>query len=473
MRNYDSKRCAKLADIMKKAEHELADWKYYPAINGNSALAALFFFFLKYTNDRFNDSEKSEDLFKSMEKYLKSGQSIPENCVYDYLDGIVKGWNDSGGILMQYIPNIKIQKLPRDFLSVLYMMKCVNFCDKKICDDFIYAVSGLYASLYRETGLKDRLDFGEIGMLKTAGDLLECREGMTVYDFSCQTGVLLAYALVDCCTVYAQEMDFQKAVIAYLLLKMQNTKDVHMRTGDVLEESVTVQKEELTKEGILFDRIISLPPVRQKYEIGSCMNYLRKEEFLYDDSLQESGFWIYARHAVKKLKNGGKALLIAPVSVLSNEGWKRDRKRLLSDGFLKAVIQMPVSTSYYITKAVCCFIILEKEEKKSEDIAVYMADFSGEKAKKINYEQISQIVKSRKIIESVSKYVRADRILEQNMNITPSVHFRKFFNMKVKYETADILEKQKELFSEYRKSEEELELALSDYYQFRQQKNRR
>lgn len=39
------KKLTDIRELFQMVEHELADWKYYQAINGKSVIATLFFFF--------------------------------------------------------------------------------------------------------------------------------------------------------------------------------------------------------------------------------------------------------------------------------------------------------------------------------------------------------------------------------------------------------------------------------------------
>lgn len=141
---------------------------------------------------------------------------------------------------------------------------------------------------------------------------------------------------------YGQEEDVEKAVIAYALTRMAGAERSTIEVGDVLQNPMTVHYP-LKK----FDRIISAPQQGNKnINAQKLFGSDYRSEFLYSDSLSDSGAWIYTRHIIEKLTNDGKGVLVAPCSLLSREGNTRDdRIRITKRGSVEAVIQLPTWTT--------------------------------------------------------------------------------------------------------------------------------
>lgn len=470
MGKNESGKFSEIIKIIRNVEHELADWKYYQAINGKSAIAALFFFFLKFTGDMDGNSGKaSGNILDAMKVGLMQEAFISQEFVLAYVQKLISRWGDGGDVLLQYTRRINFEAIPTDFIEVLDEILYFDFCNEIICENFIYAVSALYSSLYDEMGLKSKIHSGELYTIIVAGDLLDCQGGMSIYDFSCGTGGLLAFGGTGDSTVFAQERDFEKSVAAYILLKMLKTEKVYMKVGDIMDGPITLEKGNL-----LFDRIISAPPVRKKYAANNGLKKMWEDEFEYIYPLQESEFWVYARHMVKKLKNKGRGILIAPISVLSKEGLtKRDRECFLMDGYIEGIVQLPANMSPDINKI--CLIIFTKRGMMAEGPKVYMADFSSKRGEEniytdvnelhIDYEKICRIVKNREVITRVSNYIDADIILNNNLNFTPAIYLRDVTElMEHGYKVEEMLAEHEKLIKEYYESETKLNKAIRDYH---------
>lgn len=233
---------------------------------------------------------------------------------------------------------------------------------------------------------------------------------------------------------------------------MTKCKEIHFKVGDVIAEKLV-----LKADADRFDRIISAPPIGKRYNIGN-------------------EFWRYVYYTIERLKEDGRAVIVAPISVLSKEGLsKQDREKLLIEGNLKGIVQLPDVMSPYMNKM--CLVILEKGKIKSKNHKLYMVDFSNEKGMEsvytdenelhIDEKRICEIIKNEEVIEGVSENIAVEYISENNFNLTPAIYFRNFaIMMETGYNTIDILDKQKILIEMYHKSEARLNKAMRDYYTF-------
>lgn len=447
------KKLTDIRELLQMVEHELADWKYYQAINGKSVIATLFFFFLKFLNDTYkNTFNEPVNIMSEIKKFLIYGREIPDKYVYEYLEKLVEQWSDSGEILLQYVQRINFAAIPVDFIEILNWLEDVDFSGEDDWDNFIFVASELYTSLYGEIEVKNKRNIGECYIIRVAGEALDCKKNMSVFDFSCGTGGLLLAAGKMDCAVYAEEADFEKLVVSYILLRMTKCKEIHFKVGDVIAEKLV-----LKADADRFDRIISAPPIGKRYNIGN-------------------EFWRYVYYTIERLKEDGRAVIVAPISVLSKEGLsKQDREKLLIEGNLKGIVQLPDVMSPYMNKM--CLVILEKGKIKSKNHKLYMVDFSNEKGMEsvytdenelhIDEKRICEIIKNEEVIEGVSENIAVEYISENNFNLTPAIYFRNFaIMMETGYNTIDILDKQKILIEMYHKSEARLNKAMRDYYTF-------
>lgn len=462
--------------VIKRIEHELSGWKYYESINGKSPVAAMFFVFLKYIDDKCPlqcDDLSEATIFKEMKRILSHQERISNSLIYRYIKMQLETWNDDGSILMQYVQRIDFEKLPEEFLNIINILDEYTFKTNDTKENLIYAILTLYSSLYGNQFLKNSLNNSDLDIIISAAELLQCNDGMEIYDFSCGTGSLLAISSTTDCTIYGQERDFEKAVIAYMLLRITGVDTIHIEVGDVLQNPMTSNY-----PGKLYDRIISAPPCEYKEISSEKLNSSKfGEEFLYGDSLSESGFWIYARHIVRKLKDDGKGVLIAPVSLLSREGvTKEDRVRLAKDGSIEAIIQLPSGITSTAVKL--CMIILRKGPGH-EDAEIQLIDLKeshierGNSNRTLDHKKVAEIVNNKECIEGICTFVSLYDMEERGMNFTPALYLRTINEyMAQKENTIDILEKQKELLGQYRISEEELEKAILNYYQLWNNKDR-
>jgi len=453
-----------MINVIKRIEQELSRWNYYESINGKSAVASMFFVFLKFIEDTHPvkcDGSIEVTIIEEMRRLLIQHESISNSLMYKYIRLHVETWNDDGNIILQYIQRIDFEKLPHEFLNVINILRDYAFETKEAKENLVYAILTLKSSLYGKQSFKSN---GDLEVIIGASSVLGSNDGMEIYDFSCGTGSLLALSATTDCTIYGQERDFDKAVIAYMLLRITGVNTIQIEVGDVLQNPMT-----LNYQGKLFDRIISAPPLDYKEVSGEKFSNSKfSDEFLYKESFPESGLWIYARHIVKKLKNDGRGVLIAPVSLLSREGVTRDdRVRLAQQGYIEAIVQLP---SIVTTGIKLCMIILrngcEYNDYKIQLIDMNERQVEGEMKKTFDHKKMVEIINNKQAIDGVSTFVSLFDMEESGMNFTPAIYLRKIDEIVFQKENLfDILQRQNELFDQYRITEEELQKALINYYQ--------
>lgn len=467
-------------NLFYEVEHEMASWKYYKAINGKSVVATLFFFFLKYVDDWYFRGDKDDELsiYCVLRKQLLEEGAVKDNIVYDFLSKTIGKWGDGGEIVLQYVKWINFHELPKEFSCIIEWFGKYDFRDIETRENLVYAISVHYASLYSELTFRHQSVNNDIYAMVTAAEILNCKDGMSIYDFSCGTGGSLALCATENCKIYAQERNFEKAVIAYMYLKMSMAPSVYIEVGNVLETPMTRNYPDLK-----FDRIICVPPLKRAYKNEKIDRHDYLQEFEYSFLLSKSEFWGYARHLIKKLKDGGRGILVAPISVLSKEGpTKNDRKLMAKDGVIHSVIQLPTVISS--TSAKLCMIIFEKQSNLGEINGIFFADFANRKSENIilskdnsvnvDYKRIAEIVNKMENIDGISRIVSLKEVFDNELNFTPAIYFRNMTEMMERREnTVTILEQQKDLLNAYHESERKLDAAILNYYQLWGEKHNR
>lgn len=464
-----------LKKAFEEIERTLAGWEYYEALNGQSEAATLFLFFLKW----MSDCEAAKEQFDSDESFFyqfrgaeKQGYS---ELIQIFLDRLHRGRQDSCELPNQFLKRLRLEQLPDSFSDVLRTLEKYDFSNRSIHNSLVRCILLLYGRIYSEKSFDCSDTITCMYGMNVAAGLLNCGENMSIYDFSCGTGGLATLAALSAgagSVVYGQERNFEKAVVAYLMLRIAGEdSEVYLEVGDVLQRPMT-----LNYPGTFFDRIIAAPPVESGMIYASKMTQNKYDaEYFYHYPELYSGFWIYASHMLKKMKTNGIGVLIAPISILSREGkLLRDRERLLCEGYIDSVIQMP--SDFFDIAGKMCIIVLKKNREQERE-RVYLADFTSRAAENItknpkNQEidfrsnRIIQIVRKKVEIANVSVSLPIHVIIDQEMNLTPSIYVRNINEMVVRRgNTMDILDEHNTLLSRYHESEIEMERAIQDYYE--------
>lgn len=459
--------------VVRQIEKELSLWKYYDAFKGKSIVNAIYIIYLKYLIDNDN-TETENNLFSYIHETLRDNKEIDNSVLTNYIQKRVIVESENMNIFWQYTQRIDFSKLPRDFEEVLYLIDMLDFSISENRKNLTYALLMIASSLYGMHTFKGGVYENDINLITGAVEMLEPDDNLEYYDFSCGAGALLAISATTGSKIYAEEPDFEKAVVAYVILKITGVNDLDIVVGDVLQTPMTLRFPEK-----LFDRIISAPQLvdkevsSQKINSSDCA-----QEFLYGDSLADSGMWIYARHIIKKLKQDGKGILIAPISILSREGaTKEDRVRIAERGSIEAIIQLPSGITTVAVRL--CIIVLRKGTDISNvNQKIQIVDLSGQKGSSyircedkntltgyIDYKKLTSIVLNKQEIDGISKIISLSDVDDENMNLTPAVYLRDINELMMQREnTVDILEKQKEFINMYHSSEKELDNAILNYY---------
>ncbi|RDY30128.1 N-6 DNA methylase [Lachnotalea glycerini] len=465
-----------ITSIIKFLEKELSGWIYYNAIRGRSLVATVYLIFLKYLSD--NEIYPQDKIFPKMEDVLENNGKIDGIFVNGYLREKLAKNSANEDIIVKYAEEIHFENMPREFINILNLLSKFDLSNEAEMREVVMSLVMVLSTADVMRPFKDEVEPIDISLILSAAELLETEDNMDVYDCSCGVGTLLAMSSNTGCNIYGQEENIDKAVIASILLRLAGAIDPIIEVGDVLQNPITAQYKD-----ILFDRIISSPPINDKNINAQKlfrMDYIN--EFLFRDSLSESGAWIYARHIIKKLKIDGKGILIAPISILSREGvTQEDRIRLAERESIEVIIQLPVGIAS--TSARQCIIVLRKgHDEYTENTNIFMIDLSSKKGSDyikasnsiIDYKKLAELVFIKEEIEGISRLVTLSEVNDSDMNFTPAIYFRSFVELLPKNEgideTQEVLEIHRELLKQYEQTEKELNFAIDKYMKIRNNK---
>lgn len=192
--------------------------------------------------------------------------------------------------------------------------------------------------------------------------------------------------------------------------------------------------EALKGEEGTFDFVLMAPGLRRTFD--SPQTVIRavegKNESLIAWWPEEPGCkeWIYARNMISLLSSRGAGCILFPLSSLAKIGaYAEIRKKVLEEGLLKTVIELPTGAIPQTAAKVAILII----EKSRDPQGVFMVNLDSEKAKdliairrgeftKFDVDEIARIVNERGTVEDVAKYVPFDEIGKANFCLSPSAY---------------------------------------------------
>lgn len=460
--------------LLLSVDECVGKWEYTSIYAGRSSVFALFLVFLKCMDDRSKSTEES--LFSVLVSSVENAdRSYRNEYLHGFYEKVLNHASCDSYVLELFIKRIDLEKAAKSFIKVMDVLLQVDFSSDKKVLHLIKAIQLLYGDVYAELdiGKKDRLK--GLSVVTLAKVMLKPCEDCDIYGFSCGTGVLFSMIAESGSRIYVQEADLEKAIVAYILLRlrleMNDLENLYfeVQLGDVLERPLTL---DLTKGE--FDRIVVEVPLGKRKVIADKWSISgHTEEFLFPDRPVDTGAWLYVRHAMKKLKIGGRAVVIAGISELSREGNSReDRENLLMYGAIDTVIQLPTHAG--MTTKLCMIVLQKKTDKE----AVYMVDLSNMDqllAKKnncdmmddtdINYEKIIDMIVQKREKEGMSKYVSYGEIQSKGMNLTPAIYLRSWNTFFQEQGNLDeLLSKEYRLCEQYEKLNREYIESVDNYY---------
>lgn len=211
-------------------------------------------------------------------------------------------------------------------------------------------------------------------VVRTMVELVEPREGMSVYDPCSGSGgmLILSKDYVEehggnprNLRLAGQENNGGVWSISKMNLLLHGIRDADLQNGDTLAEPLHVQGGELER----FDRVLSNPPFSLNYT-RQGMAHPERFQWGWAPEGGKKADLMFVQHMVSVLRGGrGIAATVMPHGVLFRGGAERDiRTRLLDDDIVEAVIGLAPNL-FYGTGIPACVLVLRAPGSKPADRA--------------------------------------------------------------------------------------------------------
>ena len=218
-------------------------------------------------------------------------------------------------------------------------------------------------------------------------DILDPKEGDTVYDPACGTGGMLLAAVThvrdgggDPRTffgrLYGQEKNLTTASVARMNLFLHGIEDFLIERGDTLRQPVFTDPS--TGALASFDVVLANPPFSLKQwgrEIWESDPWGRAFAGLPTDS---SGDFAWVQHMVSSMAQGnGRMAVVLPQGALFRFGEEgKIRRKLLEDDLIEAAIGLAPNL-FYGTGLAACILVLRRRKVSERSGKVLIADASS------------------------------------------------------------------------------------------------
>lgn len=258
--------------------------------------------------------------------------------------------------------------------------------------------------------------------------VIEPKEGMSVYDPTCGSGGMLIQSQQYVQEVGGDSRNLELAgqenngstwAICKMNMLLHGIRSADIRHGDTLREPLHVDTE---GEVARFDRVIANPPFSQNYS-NETMKYKHRFTHFMPESGKKADL-MFVQHMVASLKSDGKLAVVMPHGVLFRGGdEKACRQRFITEGILEAVIGLP-SNLFYGTGIPACVLVINKTGAKNRNHVLFInADREYKEGKAQNalrpedIEKISQVYRTRQTLDKYSRLVPREELEQEEFNL--------------------------------------------------------
>jgi type I restriction enzyme M protein len=269
-------------------------------------------------------------------------------------------------------------------------------------------------------------------------DILDPKEGETVYDPACGTGGMLLGAVEHVRAkggdprtfygkLYGQEKNLTTASVARMNLLLHGMEDFVVERGDTLRNPVF--NDPSTGGLATFDCVIANPPFSLEQwgrEIWESDPWGRSFAGLPTDSNAD---FAWVQHMVKSMaEKSGRMAVVLPQGALFRGGIEGQiRKYLLEQDWVETVIGLAPNL-FYGTGLAACVLILKKKKAKDRKGKVLIVDASSlmRKGRAQNYldpehaDQISAWTKQFEDVQDRARVVALSQIQEEDWTLNIS-----------------------------------------------------
>lgn len=369
----------------------------------------LFIRYIDMEKDREKNSEmalQSYDIRYSVDYLaLTYGEIVNSEMLAEYVKKIEEELLHGDGMIADGFRGLLDRMEACHVRAVFRMIGSVNFKNR----EQLYDVASLLLDRlpYVHGNLKDKT-FANLSLCRLEGRLLDCQEGMTVYDGFCGHGLSVSEAAGGNGIVYMQDTDRGAAAIATVMALLKGNRIGSVRCGDSLVNPMSNEK---------YDRIVCEPPLVPKYE-NSYRSAIPEDSILYPKILDDKSLAL--RHVMAHLNDDGMAVVLVPLTIFLSQSSSSIREEL-SGMSLDAVITLPAGAVPNVRKETALLVF----NKGRESDTLCMIDgkkyvFKMDKNHYvINDEAISRIVdiyQNRETVDGKSCFIEKKEIESLNVS---------------------------------------------------------
>lgn len=252
-----------------------------------------------------------------------------------------------------------------------------------------------------------------LSLCRLEGRLLDCQDGMRVYDGFCGCGLSVSETADGRGIVFMQDIDRGSVAIAAVIALLRGNQIGAVECGDSQVNPLSNEK---------YDRIVSEPPFVPRYD-RDYLSAVPEDNCIYPE-IQDSGS-LALRHVMAHLGDNGIAVVLVPTGVLFKSGKGATVRERLVEKYIDAVVELP-SGVVPNTWTAMALLILKKDRGNNPIYMLNAKDFFEKSDKKhlvINEENINKIVdmyEGRKTVEGISCDVKVSKIASQEYNLCTS-----------------------------------------------------
>lgn len=200
-----------------------------------------------------------------------------------------------------------------------------------------------------------------LSLCRLEGRLLECKEGMGVYDGFCGYGLSANEAAGGKGILFLQDMDKNALGLAAVMTLFKGNRIGSVKHGDSLLSPMSREK---------YDRVVCEPPFVSKYGDEYCAGIPEGNCLCPEISGDAS---IALRHVLARMEDNGIAVVLVPNGIFIHERNKEIRK-ILADTYLDAMIELPAGASPDAKEA-ATLLVLRKDSQRKNVFIIDAKDF--------------------------------------------------------------------------------------------------
>lgn len=357
---------------MKNMEGDFVDklWRMAYSLHGTLGVPESCRFVIYALFIRYIDLEKSGGRAGELKSYderfsvsylaLTYGKIVKAESVVEYVEQIEKDLMLGDGLISAEMKEL-LEKLDDSQVQAVFAQ--VDEIGVVSREQLYETASLLLEKLsYMHGNLRSEIS-ANLSLCKLEGRLLDCGEGMKVYDGFSGYGLSASETACGRGIVYLQDRDKSAVAVACVIALLKGNRVGAVKCGDSLTEPMSLEK---------YDRVVCEPPFVSRYENGYC-EAIPEGNCLYPELSDDAS--IALRHAIAHMEDNGIAVVLVPRTIFVNYKSACIRTKL-EETYLDAVIELPEGASPN-AGAVANLLVLKKDGRRKNIFWMNAKDFFG------------------------------------------------------------------------------------------------